>query len=175
MVMAVIVAVFINHERTQELTRINADALLLTGKPIAAALAEGLREREREAMLLSHHPLLTQGALDSVIVHAHFDEIKQSFPFYSWIGVADTDGLVQVSTGGLLKHQHVTQRPWFVEGLKGPYTGDAHEALLLASICGQTPMMSRCGSWISHLRCVGGMVKFVAFWPFTLTGHGRPK
>lgn len=131
MVMAVIVAVFINHERTQELTRINADALLLTGKPIAAALAEGLREREREAMLLSHHPLLTQGTLDSVIVHAHFDEIKQSFPFYSWIGVADTDGVVQVSTGGLLKHQHVTQRPWFVEGLKGPYTGDAHEALLL--------------------------------------------
>lgn len=129
--MALNVAMYIDHERTEELGRVNSDLLLLAGKPIAMALAEGLKEREREIVLLSHHPMLTQGPLDSAVIEGHFEEIQQSFPAYSWIGLADEKGLVQSSTGGVLKHQSVLQRPWFSAGLNGPYSGDAHEALLL--------------------------------------------
>lgn len=131
LVIALVVATYINHERTAELTRINSDVLVMAGKPIAMALAEGLREREREIVLLSHHPMLTQGALDSAVIDGHFEEIQQSFPAYSWIGIADLTGRVQSSTGGLLKHQSVAERPWFSAGLTGPYSGDAHEAILL--------------------------------------------
>ena len=130
-IIAVAVAAFITHERTQELTRINADALALTGRPIAASLAEGLREREREAVLLSHNPLLTLGALESTVIQSYFEEIQQSFPFYSWIGVTDEQGIVQVSTGELLHKKNVSHRPWYEQGLKGPYVGDAHEAIML--------------------------------------------
>ncbi|RUP28731.1 MAG: diguanylate cyclase [Curvibacter sp.] len=131
LLMALIVAIYIDHERTEELARVNSDLLLLTGKPIAMALAEGLKEREREIVLLSHHPMLAQGPLDSAVIEGHFEEIQQSFPAYSWIGLADEKGQVQSSTGGVLKHQSVLQRPWFSAGLNGPYSGDAHEALLL--------------------------------------------
>lgn len=128
---ALVVATYVDRERTEELNRINSDVLVMAGKPIAMALAEGLREREREIVLLSHHPMLTQGPLDSAVIEGHFEEIQQSFPAYSWIGIADVNGEVQSSTGGLLNHQNVAQRPWFSAGLKGPYSGDAHEAILL--------------------------------------------
>ena len=34
-------------------------------------------------------------------------------------------------TGNLLLGQNVSQRPWFNAGKKGPYVGDAHDAVLL--------------------------------------------
>jgi len=131
LLIALVVATYIDHERTEELNRINSDVLVMAGKPIAMALADGLREREREIILLSHHPMLTQGPLDSAVIEGHFQEIQQSFPAYSWIGIADVSGEVQSSSSGILRHQSVAQRPWFSAGMSGPYSGDAHEALLL--------------------------------------------
>lgn len=129
--MALAVIIFLGHSRTKELEDINSKKMLLIGRPIVAALAEGLREREREVILLSHHLRLAQGSIDSLDAQRNFDEVRQSFPYYSWIGVADIHGVVKESTGGLLKGVNVSQRPWFSNGLKKPFTGDAHEALLL--------------------------------------------
>lgn len=52
----------------------------------------------------------------------------------SWAGYADTDGTVLAASNGLLVGQDVSQRPWFREGLKAEFAGDAHEAVLLASL-----------------------------------------
>lgn len=49
-------------------------------------------------------------------------------------GVADTSGKVRQAVHGLLVNQSVLERPWFKAGLKGPYTGDPHEAVLLAKL-----------------------------------------
>ncbi|MBW8445440.1 MAG: cache domain-containing protein [Arenimonas sp.] len=51
----------------------------------------------------------------------------------SWAGYAQSDGTVVSASGGLLVGESVEQRPWFREGLKGTFAGDAHEALLLAA------------------------------------------
>ena len=51
----------------------------------------------------------------------------------SWAGYAQSDGTVVAASGGLLVGESVGQRPWFQEGLRGPFAGDAHEALLLAA------------------------------------------
>ncbi|WP_179208844.1 MULTISPECIES: cache domain-containing protein [Salinicola] len=53
---------------------------------------------------------------------------------YAWMGVADTDGRVRQAVNGSLLGQSVEARPWFQAGLRGPYTGDPHEALLLAKL-----------------------------------------
>ncbi|CAO1667097.1 sensor domain-containing diguanylate cyclase [Salinicola sp. NYA28a] len=53
---------------------------------------------------------------------------------YAWMGVADTDGRVRQAVNGLLLGQSVEARPWFQAGLRGPYTGEPHEALLLAQM-----------------------------------------
>jgi hypothetical protein len=52
----------------------------------------------------------------------------------SWAGFAETDGTVTAASNGLLVGQNVGARPWFREGLKGEFAGDAHEAVLLASL-----------------------------------------
>lgn len=49
-----------------------------------------------------------------------------------WAGYADLEGLVEAASDGLLVKESVAGRPWFSQGLEGPYAGDPHEAVLLA-------------------------------------------
>ena len=116
---------------TRQLTDLSGQSLMNSSQPIALALAQGMQERGREISLLSHLPMLTQGSGYSPQLQAHLEQIRQSYPFYSWIGVTDTQGVVQVATGNLLQGQDVSQRPWFGAGGQGPYVGDAHDAVLL--------------------------------------------
>eukprot|EP01030_Chromulinospumella_sphaerica_P000262 gene262-264_t len=116
---------------TRQLTDLSGQSLMNSSQPIALALAQGMQEREREISLLSHLPMLTQGSGYDPQLQAHLEQIRQSYPFYSWIGVTDTQGVVQVATGNLLRGQNVSQRPWFGAGRQGPYVGDAHDAVLL--------------------------------------------
>lgn len=60
------------------------------------------------------------------------EQLQDSFPNYAWIGFADTEGQVLVSTDKLLEGNNVGARPWFVAGLNGAFVGDLHEAKLLA-------------------------------------------
>lgn len=116
---------------SSHLTQLSGQSLLNASQPIALALAQGMQEREREIALLSHLPLVTSAEGFSPQLQAHLEQIQQSYPFYSWIGVADAQGVVQVATGNLLLGQDVSARPWFSAGKSGPYVGDAHEAVLL--------------------------------------------
>lgn len=116
---------------TRQLTDLSGQSLMNSSQPIALALAQGMQEREREISLLSHLPMLTQGSGYDPQLQAHLEQIRQSYPFYSWIGVTDTQGVVQVATGNLLQGQDMSQRPWFGAGGQGPYVGDAHDAVLL--------------------------------------------
>ncbi|SIQ83721.1 Cache domain-containing protein [Rhizobium sp. RU33A] len=52
----------------------------------------------------------------------------------SWAGLAEPDGTVIAATNGLLVGRNVGERPWFLQGLKGKYAGDVHEAVLLAAL-----------------------------------------
>ena len=54
----------------------------------------------------------------------------------SWVGYATTDGTVRVASGGLLEDVDVSERPWFRAGLRGDYSGDVHQALLLQNLLG---------------------------------------
>lgn len=62
------------------------------------------------------------------------ERLQISSPHYSWIGVTDLKGQVQVASMGLLEKVDVQHRPWFAKGLKGTSVLDVHEAKLLASL-----------------------------------------
>ncbi|MDD0814339.1 diguanylate cyclase [Curvibacter sp. HBC28] len=136
LLVALVLALYVDRLATQRIVQARGEALLTVSRPIADALAEGLRERERDVSLLARYPLLTAGPLDSLPVRAYLDDLKQSFPDYSWIGVTDVSGQVRSATGGLLQGESVRQRPWFSAGLQGLHVGDAHEAQLLAQLIG---------------------------------------
>lgn len=52
----------------------------------------------------------------------------------SWIGLADTDGTILQASQGMIEGASAADRPWFRNGLKGPFAGDVHEADLLARL-----------------------------------------
>ncbi|MBL1208201.1 response regulator [Geminocystis sp. GBBB08] len=60
------------------------------------------------------------------------EKLQESYEGYAWIGFADTQGKVKISTKGILEGENVSQRPWFIAALKGSFVGDVHEAKLLA-------------------------------------------
>lgn len=107
---------------------------------IAASFAENLSERQREIDLLAQTPLYQRESFDSPDFTASVELLQKSYPHYSWIGVADTQGVVRASTGSLLVGQSVSQRPWFMHGKNRSFTGDLHEALLLSKLLSPSPM-----------------------------------
>lgn len=62
------------------------------------------------------------------------NQLKYNFPAFSWIGVTDISGQVLASTEGILRGADISMRPVFVEGIKGQFIGDVHEAVLLKSL-----------------------------------------
>ncbi|MCG2584223.1 sensor domain-containing diguanylate cyclase [Massilia sp. TS11] len=108
------------------------DDLYRSAKAGADLLAVGLREREREIRVLSRAPHFVRGDLDSNDVRQALDLRKQLSSEYAWIGIADAEGKVMQSTDGVLIGNDVHERPWFIQGQQGPYSGDVHEAVLLA-------------------------------------------
>ena len=101
---------------------------------VAATFAENLHERQREIDLLAQTPLYQRESFTSADFTASVESLQKSYPHYSWIGVADTQGIVRASTGNLLLGQSVSQRPWFTQGLQRSFIGDLHEAQLLSKL-----------------------------------------
>jgi HAMP domain-containing protein len=77
-----------------------------------------------------------QEALEADVVPSRLrlklDALQSNFPEYAWIGLADTEGSVIASTGGLLEGADVSSRPWYRAGSRDMFAGDVHEAVLLA-------------------------------------------
>ncbi len=100
----------------------------------ATVFAENLVERRREIVLLASTPLYLNAPLDSPEFPASLERLKESYPQYSWLGLADNDGRVRAATSGHLTGVDVRQRPWFSFGRQAVFAGDLHEALLLAKL-----------------------------------------
>lgn len=80
---------------------------------------------ELEVLKDFSHPLAIQQMIE---------KLKESFPSFSWIGVTDKNGVVIASTQGILKGVDISKRPVFIEGMKGKFVGDVHDAVLLAKL-----------------------------------------
>jgi len=125
---------YIEHVLTTELVLERSKAMHALANSVAAVIADNLRERQREIDLLAQTPLYRRAPLNSPDIARNLQGLQASYPQYSWVGVADTAGKVQSATGGLLVGASVKARPWFVAGLQGSFTGDLHEAVLLAKM-----------------------------------------
>lgn len=100
----------------------------------AELLGANLREREMEIVLLSQAPHFVRGDLSSPDLLASLERRRILRSEFAWLGVADVTGKVIQASDNMLVNESVAQRPWFIAGLKGVFTGDVHEALLLAKL-----------------------------------------
>ena len=98
---------------------------------IARTLTEDLASRQREMVLMADM-LGASSTTRPESVQEVMDGLRTRQPIYAWIGVADQTGRIMTASGGLLKGQNVSSRPWFAAGLQGNFIGDPHDAVLLA-------------------------------------------
>lgn len=133
------VGFYVGHIATEQMKQASGNALLNTARSAASLLGEQLRERQLEVYLLSRAPHLERGDLDNPAILKSMQLRTQARNEYAWMGVTDAAGTVHQAVNGLLVGQSVQQRPWFQAGLRGEYTGDPHEAVLLAKLLPSTP------------------------------------
>ena len=76
------------------------------------------------------------GDLEPAHSRGYLDGVVGDAERVSWAGIAGTDGIVRVASGGMLEGVDVSARPWFGAGLRGGFAGDVHEATLLQELLG---------------------------------------
>ncbi|WP_137939902.1 sensor domain-containing diguanylate cyclase [Chitinivorax sp. B] len=169
LLIGLLVSLYINEFVSAEMTRERGENIHQVARNISLALAENLREREREIVLLAQSPLFVKSALNSDDVRTSLNQAKHSYRYYSWIGVTDTQGVIQAAADGLLEGQNAAKRPWFIHGVRGAFLGDIHEAVLLAKLLKpDTPNEPiRFVDFASPIRDVSGQLKGV------LASHAR--
>ena len=128
------VGFYVGHIATEQMKQASGNALLNTARSAATLLGEQLRERQLEVYLLSRAPHLERGDLDNPAILKSMQLRTQARAEYAWMGVTDAEGKVHQAVNGLLVGQSVQARPWFQAGVRGEYTGDPHEAVLLAKL-----------------------------------------
>lgn len=69
---------------------------------------------------------------DPAVAQKVVDELKAKDPTVAWVGVMDFAGIIVAASDGILLGVNASARPIFVEGMKGLFIGDVHDAVLLA-------------------------------------------
>lgn len=132
LLIGVSVTVYVDHMASVRMAQASGESLRGIARSISISLAENLRERDREIALLAQSPSIVKGEIQTSELRQRLAGVKRSYPHYAWIGFANTQGMVEAASEGLLEGENVSQRPWFAHGQHGPFVGDVHEAVLLA-------------------------------------------
>jgi len=119
---------------TEELKRMIGAGLAERARHGAQQLDATMHERYRDVQLLAGRAELRTPGLPSGARREVIEALQGSYPMYAWIGLANLDGVVTASTGGLLEGVNVAKRPWFSDALAGRHVHDVHEAVLLAKL-----------------------------------------
>ena len=129
-----VVAALVTHAWSAREARERATVTLtMAAEQIALKLDRGMFERYSAFYMLSTRPTLGDPAVAATEKQRLLDEMRHTHSSYAWIGATDVSGKVVAAAQDLLTGADVSQRPWFVNALKGRYVGDVHEAKLLAA------------------------------------------
>lgn len=128
------VGLYVGRLATQQIAVTAGESVHATALAAANLLGASLRERELEIELLSQVAHFVRGDLAHPDIALSLELRKKLRADFAWLGVADANGKVIQASGGMLQGLSVAKRPWFAAGLQGVYTGDVHEAVLLAKL-----------------------------------------
>ena len=129
--------------RTSVQLRQDAGSLMLqTARGMADRLSLEMAARVRDVQVLSRIDVLrdatdTEAGLDAI--RAALDRLRAGLPAYAWIGVTNAAGTVIAATDDVLLGQSIEASPVFRNGRQGLWTGDVHEAAMLAKLAPHRP------------------------------------
>lgn len=128
------VGLYVGRLATTQIAVTAGQSVHATALAAANLLGANLRERELEILLLSQSSHFVRGDLSHPDILQSIELRKKFRSEFAWLGVADAQGTVVQASGGMLQGLPVGKRPWFTAGLQAVYTGDVHEAVLLAKL-----------------------------------------
>lgn len=134
LVFSILASLIVGHTASEQVKVDVGQSLAELAYQMTDKLDRGMFERYRDLQIIStlnairdpNSPVSEQRLL--------LEKLQSTYTNYAWIGFANNQGIVQVSTGKLLEGKDISQRPWFIAGQKAPYVGDVHEALKLAKL-----------------------------------------
>ena len=104
-----------------------------TAYQMTSRLDQYMWGRAGEIRVLSETAIIKHQG-QQVQIERLLSKIKENYPAFSWIGVTDLDGIVLAATDGILVGQSLAKRPVYIEGIKGEFIGDVHDAVLLMNL-----------------------------------------
>ncbi len=111
---------------------------LQIARNMADRLSSEMAARARDVRLLSQLDIL-RNADDPATARAALEKLRDTLPAYAWIGMTDAQGQVIASTGDVLLGVSIATRPVFKNGRQGLWTGDVHDAVMLAKLAPHAP------------------------------------
>ena len=96
-------------------------------------LDRDMADRAKVLQVLSQLRALRQPD-DIAEVRTLLDSLQHELHEIAWIGYTDPAGTVRASSDGVLEGASLSQRPVYINGIKGLFIGDVHEAVLLAKL-----------------------------------------
>lgn len=128
--LAFLLSVLVGGRSERQLEREIGRSLAEAAHLLVDKLATDMATRANQVSILA----TIDGMRDRTIAQKVVDELKAKDPTLSWIGVIDRDGIVRAASDGILIGANLTARPVYHEGIKGPFIGDVHDAVLLAKL-----------------------------------------
>jgi PAS domain S-box-containing protein len=134
-VLSILASLIVGHTTSKQVKVDVGRSLAELAYQMSDKLDRGMFERYRDIQIISTLDELTSYPNTSTFqVRVLLEKLQSTYSDYAWIGFADHQGIVQASTGKLLEGKNVSQRPWFINGLKAPYAGDVHDAVKLKQL-----------------------------------------
>ena len=133
-IMALSLSLVLGHLATERERADIGSAMNELAGQLRDQLDRGMNQRLRDIRIIASLRQIRDAATSVADNREVLDKLQQTFPNYAFIGMAGPDGTVLYATQGLLEGKSVAERPWFKAGSKGLFTGDIHEAKLLAKL-----------------------------------------
>ncbi|MDF2946573.1 MAG: diguanylate cyclase [Bacillales bacterium] len=132
-VLSLILSVVIGKKSSEKLQDEVGNSLSEAAFQMSDKLDHFMWSRYSEVMILSELDTL-QNRENPGEIRRLLNQLNESIPSFSWVGITSNEGRVIASTGGILEGADVRSRPVYIEGMKRTFIGDVHDAVLLAKL-----------------------------------------
>lgn len=108
-------------------------ALADTANQMTSRLDQYMWGRTMEVRMLSEMNEFKNRA-NALMAEELLNRMQKNVSAFSWIGITDRNGNVWAATNHVLVGESLAKRPVYIEGVKGEFIGDVHEAVLLGKL-----------------------------------------
>ncbi|MEO8280027.1 MAG: histidine kinase [Ideonella sp.] len=131
---AALIAASLAASEAESRVRSDSERLLTQfANQIRDALSMSLETR-RSVVQATAAQIIASSDRGNQALRRHLDAVRDQFPEFAWLGVADQLGHVTAATDGMLEGADVSARPWFQRGRSGRFLSGVQQAPLLAAV-----------------------------------------